>query len=93
MAREIRFKNRLGQTSDFEVPASKVKMQDGTDAETAIRNAAQSGGGSDSAELPSAIIETEENGFFLVDENLNIGGYATPNGSNIITAAIIGGNL
>lgn len=92
MAREIRFKNRLGQTAGFEVPASKVKMQDGTDAETAIRNAAQSGGGG-SAELPGTIIETEENGFFLVDENLNIGGFATANGSNIITAAVIGENL
>lgn len=92
MPRRIRFKNRLGTIQQFEVPASNVKMQDGTDAETAIRNAAQSGGGG-SAELPSTIIETEENGFFLVDENLNIGGYVTAEGSNIITRAIIGENL
>lgn len=92
MARKIRFKNSLGQTNDFEVPASKVKMANGTDAETAINAAAQSGGGG-SAELPSTIIETEENGFFLVDENLNIGGYATAEGSNIIAQAVIGENL
>lgn len=49
---------------------------------------APSGGGS--TELPSTIIETEENGFFLVDDNLNIGGFATLSGSNIITSSIIG---
>ena len=51
------------------------------------------GGGGGSAELPSTIIETEEDGFFLIDENLNIGGYATAEGSNIITTSIIGESL
>jgi len=89
MARQIRFKNSQGQSQPFEVPAANVKMADGSDAETAISNAAQSGG-SGSAELPDTIIETEENGFFIVDEDLNVGGYVTSSGSNMISGAVIG---
>ena len=94
MARKIRFKDALGVFRAFKVPASDVLMSDNSTAqETIDQLKSQQGQQGGSVTLPENIIETEENGFFLVDDNLNIGGYVTASGSNMISTALIRANL
>lgn len=44
--------------------------------------------GNQGVALPATIIETNEDGFYIVDENLNIGAFFTATEANILLAGL-----